>query len=351
MREAFPSLPFDNITEEKLLLLLLLAARPSSTAQHEPQQRQQQQPHYHHYHQSPQHHQHHHRHDAKEDGRRHELTIIGEKIIINREGETIKQTLVDNDQPDQPPTVQKNAVLDTDDTAQSHAGHLPAAVLTAATAATAAAAAAGAATTAAAAAASSSPSVSSTTHHQQQQQHHHHHHYHLHHHQQHSVAASATATAAATFSTTAASTISGSSGGGGGSGASPALAATTTVPFSGELEELQNILHFPEEVALRITDMEYQLFYQVRSRRIRSHPCPFFSVYLRVFFHFPTTTALGSQHRVSEKERKREKVSECVFLSFTSSEAVQSLWKRSQYSTGLLKLTIIIIIIVGPASG
>lgn len=33
--------------------------------------------------------------------------------------------------------------------------------------------------------------------------------------------------------------------------------------FPGELEELQSVLHFPEEVALRITDSEYQLFHQV----------------------------------------------------------------------------------------
>lgn len=32
---------------------------------------------------------------------------------------------------------------------------------------------------------------------------------------------------------------------------------------SGELEELQDLLHFPEEVALRLADAEYQLFYQV----------------------------------------------------------------------------------------
>lgn len=31
-----------------------------------------------------------------------------------------------------------------------------------------------------------------------------------------------------------------------------------------ELEELQELLHFPEEVALRLADTEYQLFYQVR---------------------------------------------------------------------------------------
>lgn len=30
-----------------------------------------------------------------------------------------------------------------------------------------------------------------------------------------------------------------------------------------ELEELQELLHFPEEVALRLADIEYQLFYQV----------------------------------------------------------------------------------------
>lgn len=35
------------------------------------------------------------------------------------------------------------------------------------------------------------------------------------------------------------------------------------LPFSGELEELRHILHFPEEVALRLTDSEYQLFCQV----------------------------------------------------------------------------------------
>ncbi|XP_017773187.1 PREDICTED: uncharacterized protein LOC108560238, partial [Nicrophorus vespilloides] len=30
-----------------------------------------------------------------------------------------------------------------------------------------------------------------------------------------------------------------------------------------ELEELQELLHFPEEVALRLADTEYQLFYKV----------------------------------------------------------------------------------------
>jgi len=39
---------------------------------------------------------------------------------------------------------------------------------------------------------------------------------------------------------------------------------TSSAPFSSDLEELQNILHFPEEVALRLTDAEYQLYYQVR---------------------------------------------------------------------------------------
>ncbi|KAG5673905.1 hypothetical protein PVAND_003906 [Polypedilum vanderplanki] len=36
----------------------------------------------------------------------------------------------------------------------------------------------------------------------------------------------------------------------------------STPPFSSDLEELQNILHFPEEVALRLTEAEYQLYYQ-----------------------------------------------------------------------------------------
>lgn len=41
-------------------------------------------------------------------------------------------------------------------------------------------------------------------------------------------------------------------------------ASTSSIhTFPGELEELQSVLHFPEEVALRITDAEYQLFYQV----------------------------------------------------------------------------------------
>jgi hypothetical protein len=37
----------------------------------------------------------------------------------------------------------------------------------------------------------------------------------------------------------------------------------STAPYSSDLEELQAILHFPEEVALRLTDAEYQMYYQV----------------------------------------------------------------------------------------
>lgn len=41
----------------------------------------------------------------------------------------------------------------------------------------------------------------------------------------------------------------------------------TVVPLqvvhSAELEELQRLLHFPEEVALRLADAENELFYQV----------------------------------------------------------------------------------------
>ncbi|CAG9789784.1 unnamed protein product [Diatraea saccharalis] len=33
-----------------------------------------------------------------------------------------------------------------------------------------------------------------------------------------------------------------------------------------ELASLRSLLHFPEEVALRLTDTEYQLFYQTRGR-------------------------------------------------------------------------------------
>lgn len=42
-----------------------------------------------------------------------------------------------------------------------------------------------------------------------------------------------------------------------------ATGATSMSTHPGDLEELQSILHFPEEVALRITDAEYQLFYKV----------------------------------------------------------------------------------------
>lgn len=33
--------------------------------------------------------------------------------------------------------------------------------------------------------------------------------------------------------------------------------------YSEELEGLQRLLHFPEEVALRLTDVEYDLYYRV----------------------------------------------------------------------------------------
>lgn len=48
-----------------------------------------------------------------------------------------------------------------------------------------------------------------------------------------------------------------------GSASTAVSALLPHLPFSGELEELRYILHFPEEVALRITDSEYQLFSQV----------------------------------------------------------------------------------------
>lgn len=38
---------------------------------------------------------------------------------------------------------------------------------------------------------------------------------------------------------------------------------TAQTSYCAELEELQELLHFPEEVALRLADTEYQLFYQV----------------------------------------------------------------------------------------
>ena len=33
--------------------------------------------------------------------------------------------------------------------------------------------------------------------------------------------------------------------------------------LSAELDRLESLLHFPEEVALRLTDIEYDLFYSV----------------------------------------------------------------------------------------
>lgn len=44
---------------------------------------------------------------------------------------------------------------------------------------------------------------------------------------------------------------------------------TAQTPYCAELEELQDLLYFPEEVALRLADTEYQLFYQVRNIRLR----------------------------------------------------------------------------------
>ncbi|XP_055387765.1 1-phosphatidylinositol 4,5-bisphosphate phosphodiesterase epsilon-1-like [Condylostylus longicornis] len=69
-------------------------------------------------------------------------------------------------------------------------------------------------------------------------------------------------------SSSAASNVVGGSGGcsGIGAGSSSINSGTTTNPLPshpGDLEELQSVLHFPEEVALRLTDAEYQLFYQV----------------------------------------------------------------------------------------
>lgn len=64
--------------------------------------------------------------------------------------------------------------------------------------------------------------------------------------------------------------VSGTALSGAGSAANTTAAAPT---FPGELEELQSVLHFPEEVALRITDAEYQLFYQVRMKIAHRHTC------------------------------------------------------------------------------
>lgn len=130
------------------------------------------------------------------------IIVITEKIIINSECKTIKETLVDNH-----PV--RDVIPDTDST-QSHAGNLP------------------------------------------------------------STVASAASTTASTGTTTAnpvvlaVSTTTASSGFGSGNAISTSVAAAISkTPCFSELEELQNILHFPEEVALRITDTEYQLFYQV----------------------------------------------------------------------------------------
>ncbi|XP_021709977.1 1-phosphatidylinositol 4,5-bisphosphate phosphodiesterase epsilon-1 [Aedes aegypti] len=132
--------------------------------------------------------------------------IITEKIIINREGEIIKETLVDNDS-------EKNALFDTDGP-QSHVGNLPPTVVSTASAAT---------------------------------------------------IGTATASSAALVVSAAAAAVPSGTGGSGTASTSSSAAAVTlsATPSFGELEELQNILHFPEEVALRITDAEYQLFYQV----------------------------------------------------------------------------------------
>lgn len=62
--------------------------------------------------------------------------------------------------------------------------------------------------------------------------------------------------------------VSGTALSGAGSAANTTAAAPT---FPGELEELQSVLHFPEEVALRITDAEYQLFYQVKMKITHRH--------------------------------------------------------------------------------
>lgn len=218
MREAFPSLPFNSNAPEETLSPSPSAATlpvPSFSSvnqegrQHEehevPEQQQQQQ-----------------QHPAAisllfptpttalnpTPSHKPEPTIIiTEKIIINREGETIKETLLDNDP-------EKNALFDTDGS-QSHVGNLPPAVVSAAPAATI------------------GPATASST----------------------ALAVSAAAAAAVPSGT-----------GGSGTASTSSSAAAVTVsatPSFGELEELQNILHFPEEVALRITDAEYQLFYQV----------------------------------------------------------------------------------------
>lgn len=47
--------------------------------------------------------------------------------------------------------------------------------------------------------------------------------------------------------------------------------ATATATHPGDLEELQSVLQFPEEVALRLTDAEYQLFYRVPPINFMKH--------------------------------------------------------------------------------
>ncbi|XP_058826169.1 1-phosphatidylinositol 4,5-bisphosphate phosphodiesterase epsilon-1-like [Topomyia yanbarensis] len=133
------------------------------------------------------------------------IVVITEKIIIYRECETIKETLVDN-------YTEKNAIFDTD-SPQGNIGNLPPAVI------------------------SASPLTTGST-----------------------------GVTTANPEELVLSTIAAVSGGpGGSSNANPTsiIVNVSTAPAFGELEELQSILHFPEEVALRITDTEYQLFYQV----------------------------------------------------------------------------------------
>lgn len=227
MREAFPSLPFDsNITEEKLLpspstsppFPLFAAVHPEEGKQEGHEALEQQLPvvtllppqstspsntttafnst-------AP----------SNEPGQ----TIITEKIVINCEGEIIKETLLDNDP-------EKNAIFDTDGS-QSLVGNLPPTII---------------------------PTASATT-------------------------GTATASSAALVVSAAAAIPSGTGGSGTTSTSTSSSAAAVTLsttPSFGELEELQNILHFPEEVALRITDTEYQLFYQVSLSIINKHVHP-----------------------------------------------------------------------------
>ncbi|XP_058453692.1 LOW QUALITY PROTEIN: 1-phosphatidylinositol 4,5-bisphosphate phosphodiesterase epsilon-1-like [Malaya genurostris] len=132
------------------------------------------------------------------------IVIITEKIKFNRECDTIRETLVDKNP-------EKNALFDTD-SPQSNIGNLPPAVVSAA-----------------------------------------------------SVATGSTGTGAANTEALVSTTSVLSGGPGGSNNASSVAINVSTVPSFGELEEFQSILHFPEEVALRITDTEYQLFYQVSS--------------------------------------------------------------------------------------